>query len=168
MRNRHQIDSLRFGAPVGATASPSDRRDVLPNLSRTEKPLRYDRMSGLDSEQLDELVWRIEDQLEEPWHKGIGRPKDLTLREAAVVACGYMRQNITQESLGGNIRYVAAGDLWSNRAKFTPLIEASTEEDRPTVDEAKEAAAREQTVLVDGFLAPTWSWRDTPELWSET
>jgi hypothetical protein len=21
-------------------------------------------------------------------------------------------------------------------------------------------------VLVDGFLAPTWSWRDTPELWS--
>jgi predicted amino acid-binding ACT domain protein len=49
--------------------------------------------------------------------------------------------------------------------KFTPLIEASTEEDRPTAEEAKEAAAREQTVLVDGFLAPTWSWRDTPELW---
>ena len=40
------------------------------------------------------------------------------------------------------------------------------EEDRPTIDEAKEAAAREQTVLVDGFLAPTWSWRDTRELWS--
>ena len=54
-------------------------------------------MSGLDSEQLDELVWRIRDQLEEPWHKGIGRPKDLSLREAVVVACGYMRQNITQE-----------------------------------------------------------------------
>ena len=45
--------------------------------------MRYDRMSGLDSEQLDELVWRIEDQLEEPWHKGIGRPKDLSLREAS-------------------------------------------------------------------------------------
>jgi hypothetical protein len=82
--NRHQIDSLRFGAPAGATASPFDRRDVLPNLSRTEKPLRYDRMSGLDAEQLDELVWRIEDQLEGPWHKGIGRPKDLSLREAVV------------------------------------------------------------------------------------
>jgi hypothetical protein len=38
-------------------------------------------MSGLDPEQLDELVWRIEEQLEEPWHKGIGRPKDLSLRE---------------------------------------------------------------------------------------
>ena len=122
-------------------------------------------MSGLDSEQLDELVWRIEDQLEEPWHKGIGRPKDLTLREAAVVACGYMRQNITQEvwaEIFDTSQPVISGII----AKFTPLIEASTEEDRPTVEEAKEAAAREQTVLVDGFLAPTWSWRDSPELWS--
>ena len=61
--------------------------------------MRYDRMSGLGSEQLDELVWRIEDQLEEPWHKGIGRPKDLSLREAVVVACGYMRQNIIRKSV---------------------------------------------------------------------
>ena len=127
--------------------------------------MRYDRMSGLDSEQLDELVWRIKDQLEEPWHKGIGRPKDLSLREAVVVACGYMRQNITQEvwaEIFDTSQSVISGII----TKFTPLIEASTEEDRPTVDEAKEAAAREQTVLVDGFLAPTWSWRDTPELWS--
>jgi len=127
--------------------------------------VRYDRMSGLDSEQLDELVRRIEDQLEEPWHKGIGRPKDLSLREAVVVACGYTRQNITQEvwaEIFDTSQPVISGII----AKFTPLIEASTEEDRPTVDEAKEAAAREQTVLVDGFLAPTWSWRDTPELWS--
>jgi len=35
---------------------------------------------------------------------------------------------------------------------FTPLIEASTEEDRPTVDEAKEAAAREQTVSIHGVV----------------
>ena len=127
--------------------------------------MRYDRMSGLDSEQLDELVRRIKDQLEEPWRKGIGRPKDLSLREAVIVACGYMRQNITQEvwaEIFDTSQPVISGII----AKFTPLIEASTEEDRPTVDEAKEAAAREQTVPVDGFLAPTWSWRDTPELWS--
>ena len=114
--------------------------------------MRYDRMSGLDSEQLDELVWLVEEQLEEPWHKGIGRPKDLSLREAIVVACGYMRQNITQEvwaEIFDTSQPVISGII----TKFTPLIEASTEEDRPTVDEAKEAAAREQTVLVDGFLA---------------
>ncbi len=122
-------------------------------------------MSGLDSEQLDELVQRIEDQLHELWHKGIGRPKDLSLREAVVVACGYMRQNITQEvwaEIFDTSQPVISGII----TKFTPLIEASTDTDRPAADEAKKAAAREQTVLVDGFLAPTWSWRDTPELWS--
>jgi hypothetical protein len=122
-------------------------------------------MSGLDSEQLDELVWRIEDQLEEPWHKGIGRPKDLSLREAVVVACGYMRQNIAQE-VWAEIFDASQPVISSIITKFTPLVEAATEEDRPTAEEAQRAAVREQTVLVDGFLAPTWSWRDTPELWS--
>ena len=75
-----------------------------------------------------------------------------------------MRQNITQEvwaEIFDTSQPVISGII----TKFTPLIEASTEEDRPTVDEAKEDAAREQTVLVNGFLAPAWSWRDTPELW---
>ena len=83
-------------------------------------------MSGLDPEQLDELVWRIEEQLEEPWHKGIGRPKDLSLREAVVVASGYMRQNITQEvwaEIFDTSQPVISGII----AKFTPLIEESTE-----------------------------------------
>ena len=34
------------------------------------------------------MVWRIEEQLEEPWHKGIGGRKDLSLREAVVMAGG--------------------------------------------------------------------------------
>ena len=122
-------------------------------------------MSGLDSEQLDELVLRIEEQLGGPWNKGIGRPKSLTLREAVIITCGYMRQNIIQEvwaEIFDTSQPVISGII----GKFTPFVDAATEEDRPTAAEAKEAAAREQTVLVDGFLAPTWSWRDTPELWS--
>src|SRR5258708_33600267 len=105
-------------------------------------------MPGLDAEQLDELVQRIEDQLEAPWHKGIGRPKGLTLREAAVVACGYMRQNITQEvwaEIFDTSQPVISGII----AKFTPLIQASTEEDPPTLDEAQEAADRRQAGPVD-------------------
>ncbi len=127
--------------------------------------MRYDRMSGLDSEQLDELVRRIEAQLEEPWHKGIGRPKDLFLREAIVVACGYMRQNIIQE-VWAEIFDTSQPVISQIITKLTPLIEAAGDKDRPTAEQAMEAVAREQTVLVDGFLAPTWSWRDTPELWS--
>ena len=82
-----------------------------------------------------------------------------------MVASGYLRQNIIQEvwaEIFDTSQPVISGII----AKFTPLIEASTKEDRPTAEEAEEAVAREQTVLVDGFLAPTWSWRDTPELWS--
>ena len=122
-------------------------------------------MSGLDSEQLDELVLRVEEQLDEPWDKGIGRPKSLAFREAIIITCGYMRQNIIQE-VWAEIFDTSQPVISAIITKFTPLIEASTEEDRPTAEEAEEAVAREQTVLVDGFLAPTWSWRDTPELWS--
>ncbi len=127
--------------------------------------MRYDRMSGLDAEQVDELVLRIEEQLDESWDKGIGRPKGVTLREAVVIACGYMRQNIIQE-VWAEIFDTSQPVISEIVTKFTPLIEAATEEERPTAEEAKKEAAREQTVLVDGFLAPTWSWRDTPELWS--
>ena len=76
-----------------------------------------------------------------------------------------MRQNIIQE-VWAEIFDTSQSVISQIVTKFTPLIEAATDEDRPTAEEAKEAVAREQTVLVDGFLAPTWSWRDTPELWS--
>ena len=123
-------------------------------------------MSGLDTEQLDELVLRVEEQLDEPWDKGIGRPKSLAFREAIIITCGYMRQNIIQE-VWAEIFDTSQPVISAIITKFTPLIEASTEEDRPTAEEAEEAVAREQTVLLDGLLrAPTWSWRDTPELWS--
>ena len=56
--------------------------------------MRFERMSGLDEEQLDELEERVTELLEMPWDKGIGRPRELTFREALVVTCGYMRQNI--------------------------------------------------------------------------
>ena len=44
--------------------------------------MRYHRTFGLDAEQLDELEARIEDILPDPWDKGVGRPKSLSLREA--------------------------------------------------------------------------------------
>ena len=44
-----------------------------------EEPLRYHRTFGLDAEQLDELEERIEELLAEPWDKGVGRPRSLSL-----------------------------------------------------------------------------------------
>jgi hypothetical protein len=65
-----------------------------------EEPLRYQRTFGLDAEQLDELEARIEDILPEPWDKGVGRPKSLSLREAIMVTLVYTRQNIIEEVIG--------------------------------------------------------------------
>ena len=74
-----------------------DRKELTkPNLSRW-RTIAVDRMSGLDEVQLDELEYRVARLLEEPWDKGAGRPRELTLREALVVTCGYVRQNIIED-----------------------------------------------------------------------
>lgn len=129
-----------------------------------EKPLRYERMSGLTSAQLGELEHRIEPLLETPWHKPTGRRKALSLREAIVVASGYARQNII-EDVWAEIFDTSQPVISKIITALTPLIDKATEPDRPTVEDAK-AAVKDTTVLVDGFLAPCWSWRAVAGLWS--
>jgi len=121
-------------------------------------------MSGLDSEQLDELELRVAEILERPWDSATGRPKELTLREAIIVTSGYARQNII-EDVWAEIFDISQPSVSRIITKITPLIEKATAEFRPAAEEAK-ATARGQTVLVDGFLAPCWSWRVAPDLWS--
>ena len=76
-----------------------------------EKPLRLDRMSGLDAGQLDELERRVGELLGKPWDKGKGRPRELTLREALVVTSGYMRQKHHRGGVGGDLRCEPVHDL---------------------------------------------------------
>jgi hypothetical protein len=52
--------------------------------------LRFELMSGLDSAQVDELEQIVSELLDEPWDRGEGRPRELTLREALIVTCGYV------------------------------------------------------------------------------
>jgi transposase len=49
--------------------------------------------------------------------------------------------------------------------ELTPLIEMATKEHRPDPEEAA-AAVRGQSVLLDGFLAPCWSWKPIESLFS--
>jgi hypothetical protein len=121
-------------------------------------------MSGLDSAQLDELEQMVSELLEEPWDKGEGRPRELTLREALIVSCGYMRQNIV-EDVWAEIFDVAQSTISRYITLLTPLVEKATEEDRPTVEDAAEAT-RGSIALVDGTLWPCWSWNGESELWS--
>jgi hypothetical protein len=129
-----------------------------------EKPLRFDRMSGLDAEQLDTLEQRVSDLLEKPWDRGTGRPKELTLREALVVTSGYMRQNIVEE-VWAEIFDVDQSTISRYITFLTPLIDQATAEFRPSAQEAAEAT-RGAIALVDGTLWPCWSWAGERELWA--
>ena len=105
---------------------PIERRVTKHNLSTTEKPLRYERMSGLDEEQLDELEYRVAGMLQESWDKGRGRPRELTLREALVVTCGYLWQNIIEE-VWADIFGVDQSTVSRIITFLTPLAEEATE-----------------------------------------
>lgn len=121
-------------------------------------------MSGLTCEQLDELEDRVEELLAEPWEKGTGRPRELTLREALIVACGYERNNITEE-IWAEFFDVHQTTISRYITDLTPLISLATEEFRPTAEDAAEAT-RGAIALVDGTLWPCWSWKGMSDLWS--
>jgi hypothetical protein len=121
-------------------------------------------MSGLDAEQLDELEYRVAELLEEPWDKGTGRPRELTLRQALIVANGYMRNNITGE-VWAEIFDVDQSTISRHITFLTPLIDQATAEFRPSAEDAAEAT-RGAVALVDGTLWPCWSWAGERELWA--
>ena len=121
-------------------------------------------MSGLDEEQLDELVYRADELLGELWDKGIGRPRELTLREALVVTCGYLRQHIIEE-VWADIFEVDQATISRYITFLTPLVEKATDGDRPTTEDAAEAT-RDAIALVDGTLWPCWSWDGEENLWA--
>lgn len=121
-------------------------------------------MSGLDAEQLDELEYRVAELLEEPWDKGTGRPRELTLRQALIVVNGYMRNNITEE-VWAEIFDVDQSTISRHITFLTPLIDQATEEFRPSTEDAAEAT-RDAVALVDGTLWPCWSWAGERELWA--
>lgn len=126
--------------------------------------MRFDRMSGLDAVQLDELERRVADLLGGPWDAGTGRPKELTLREAIVVACGYVRNNIIEE-VWAEIFDVDQSTISRYITAVTPVIDRVTEEFRPTAQEAVETT-KDAVALVDGTLWPCWSWAGQRELWA--
>lgn len=126
--------------------------------------MRYYRMSGLTCEQLDELEERVEEFLPAPWNKESGRPRELTLREALIVTCGYERTNITEE-VWAEIFDVHQATISRCISELTPLIARATEEFRPAAEEAADAT-RDVIALVDGTLWPCWSWHGKSKLWS--
>lgn len=126
--------------------------------------MRFNRTSGLDAGQLDDLEERIGELLGEPWDGGTGRPRCLTLRESIIVASGYGRTNIIEE-IWAEIFGVSQATISRYVAFLTPLISIATSGFRPSAEEAAEAT-RGTVALVDGTLWPCWSWDGERELWA--
>jgi hypothetical protein len=121
-------------------------------------------MSGLGEEQLSELEYCVTELLDGPWDKEEGRPRELTLREALVVTCGYLRQNII-EDVWADIFDVDQSTISRYITFLTPMVEEATAAGRPTAEGAAEAT-RDAIALVDGTLWPCWSWDGESKLWS--
>src|SRR5262249_26221420 len=86
-----------------------------------------------------------------------GRRRGLSLREAVTVTCGYIRSNITEE-IWAAIFSVSQPTISRVITVLTPLVAEATAACRPGQEQAA-ATVADQTVLLDGFLAPCWSWQ---------
>ena len=126
--------------------------------------MRYYRTTGLTLTQMQELVCRVNEALEEPWKKETGRPKSCGLHHATEIACMYLRQNATQEFIG-DMRDISQPTVSRIVGVLVPIVKSVLEEFVPSAAEAIEMV-KGRVVLVDGTITPCWSYKDHKELWS--
>jgi hypothetical protein len=119
--------------------------------------LRAQGTTGLTAAQFDELVARVEQRV--IWDSGIGRPRQLALRQAVKATIMYFKTNVTEEVIG-ELLFVDQSTISRAISDLEEVIAEALEEFVP--DLAQESEGR--VVVVDGSLCPCWSWADAPEL----
>jgi DDE superfamily endonuclease len=117
--------------------------------SPPERPLRANATTGLTTEQFDELVARVEERV--VWDSGIGRPRQLTLRQAVKVTIMYFKTNVTEELIG-ELLFVDQSTISRAISDLEGIIAEVLEEFVP--DLAEEMDGR--VGVVDGSLCPSW------------
>ena len=127
--------------------------------------MRYYRTTGLMHDQMQELACRVHGALKAPWKKKTGRPKSCGLYKAVQIACIYLRQNITEESIG-DMNDISQSTVSRIVTVIVPLVKSVLEEFVPDAREAIEVV-KGRVVLVDGTLAPCWSYAEHQELWNK-
>jgi hypothetical protein len=134
---------------------------VFPVIEKNgEELLRFQAMTGMDDEQLTELVERVHGACGGEFVSR-GRPIALGLfRSVAMVVC-LMRKNVTQ-AFAGAVFGVSQSTVSRRWDLLRPVIGDVLAEVIP--DPRKVAGAG--TVLVDGTVCRTWDWRAVPDLFS--
>lgn len=122
--------------------------------------MRSQRTTGLATEQFAELCLLVRDA-RESWQNPRGRPRALTLGQAVKATTTYFKNNITQELIA-ELLDVSQPTISRVIADLEPVIGDVLAGWVPDPTDA----ANGRVTLVDGTLAPCWSWVDAPELWS--
>jgi len=117
-------------------------------------------MTGLEDEQLDDLVSRIQVRTGQLTSAGRGYALDLHRSVALVVYL--MRKNPTQ-AVAGAIFGVSQPTVSRRWDLLRPIIADVLEGSVPT---PAEIAGKDATILVDGTLCPCWDWTVAPNLFS--
>jgi DDE superfamily endonuclease/Helix-turn-helix of DDE superfamily endonuclease len=110
--------------------------------------LRYESTTGLDRDQIEELVARIW-QVTAPTATGRGRPAVLGLYRSVLVTLVLLRQNLSQ-TLVADWFGVSQSTISRTYRRLLPLLEQVTCTHRPPLP----GALRGRVVLVDGTLVP--------------
>lgn len=113
--------------------------------------------TGLTTEQFDELVARIEERV--VWDSGIGRPRQLTLRQAVKATVMYFKTNVTEDVIG-ELLFVDQSTISRVISDLEGVITDALAEFVPNLAEEMDG----RVGVVDGSLCPCWSWADAPEL----
>lgn len=116
--------------------------------------------TGLTRAQIDDLCGRIR-ALDPTVDSVGGRPTALTVFHSVTVALIYLRRNIVQQYLAEQFG-VSQPTISRTICRFVALIEAALAGYVPTAEDLDETIP----ALVDGTVAPCWSWKGHPELWS--
>jgi len=117
-------------------------------------------ITGLSETQIAELIERLQaagvDNI-----PGGGRPRCMDLHKAVTVVLMYLRRNLAQAAIA-ELFGISQPTVSRTIAALEGPIEVALAEHVPTLQDLPE-----QLVLVfDGTLAPCWSYKDHPELFS--
>jgi hypothetical protein len=93
------------------------------------------------------------------WSTRRGRPNALSLGQAVKVTVMYEKNNVTEELLG-ELFGVSQPTISRVINKIEPIIAEVLAARVPQVEDVPDGIV----VLVDGTLAPCWSWADAPDL----
>lgn len=121
---------------------------------------RWKATTGLDDDQLLDLVARINDVIPD-YRKANGRPRAVGLYKAVVIALALLRKNLTEE-VAAELFCISQPTVSRIRKMFRGVIEKILPEQPVTSDLLRAHG----TVLVDGTLAPTWDYDDVDGLFS--